>query len=278
LSIQSYLKTRKKKIDHALEAYLPKEAKRSSVLCQAMRYGVLGEAKRIRPILALAACEAVGGKDTQTLPAACAIELIHSYSLIHDDLPCMDDDDLRRGKPSCHKKFGEAAAVLAADALLTLAFQILARSGQKKPSSSKEKTLEVISLIAESAGVFGMVGGQAMDMEFAGKTPDLPALESIHIHKTGALIAASVKAGAILGGGTAAQTKSLYEYGKNIGFLFQMVDDLLDGEGYVRVLGAPNTKEEARRLSDKSKKALRGFGKKAVVLEQLADFILERKA
>ena len=239
-----------------------------------MRYAVLSGGKRIRPILTLAACEAVGGREKDAMPAACAIELIHSYSLIHDDLPCMDDDDIRRGKPSCHKKFGEALALLAGDALLTLAFQVLSSAD---PKNSKGH-LEITRGIAEATGGSGMIGGQVVDIETQGKEIELPTLEYINTHKTGALIAVSLRSGALAGGGTTHQVRALTRYGQYAGLLFQIVDDILDGEGYAKSIGIPEAREEAKRLCGRAKDTLKIFGKKGEPLARIADFVLQRKA
>lgn len=272
-NISLYFENQRKKIDFAIESYLPQKTERPSSLHEAMRYAVLLGGKRIRPILTLAACEAVGGKEKDVLPAACAIELIHGYSLIHDDLPCMDDDDVRRGKPSCHKKFGEALALLAGDALLTLAFQVLS---SQDPKNSK-RDLEITRRIAEAIGSSGMIGGQVIDLEAQDKEVDLPTLEYINTHKTGALIAVSLRSGALAGGGTTKQVEALVRYGRYAGLLFQIVDDILDGEGYAKSIGISEAREEAKRLCECAKKTLRPFGKKAQVLHEIADFILNRK-
>ena len=235
-----------------------------------MRYAVLSGGKRIRPIFTLAACEAVGGRTADALEAACAFELIHSYSLVHDDLPCMDNDAVRRGKPSCHAKFGEVTALLAGDALLTLAFQILSRACGKRQ-------LQAIEWTAGAIGHRGMVGGQALDMEFQQKEPDLPTLEYINTHKSGALIAACLRVGAYLGGGSPAQVRSLHRYGQYVGLLFQIVDDIMDEQGYARAIGVRGAREEAASLLAKAKRELLPFGKKGLFLEKVADFVVTRK-
>ena len=183
MDIHSYLQRQAKKVDKALEGYLPKGSEHPARLHEAMRYAVLSGGKRIRPILALAACEAVSGDEKKVMPAACALEIIHNYSLVHDDLPCMDDDDSRRGQPTCHKKFGEDIAVLAGDALLTLAFKILTSMNGSDTAKGLECQLNAACLIADAVGTRGMVGGQAVDMEFQGKEADLPTLQYINTHK-----------------------------------------------------------------------------------------------
>ena len=240
-----------------------------------MRYAVLSGGKRIRPILTLAACEAVGGKESRVFEAACAIELIHNYSLVHDDLPCMDDDAMRRGKPSCHAKFGEVTALLAGDALLTQAFKVLSRVQGSRTDA--QKRLQTLRWVADAIGNQGMVGGQALDMEYQKKEPDLPTLEYINTHKSGALIAVSTRAGAYLGGGTPRQVEALYRFGKYAGLLFQIVDDIMDQQGYARMIGSQEARKEASTLLSKAKRELSIFGKKAHTLEKIADLIATRK-
>src|SRR6266568_5259144 len=200
MDLKTYLKEQVTRVDAALDRYLPKETELPHSVHKAMRYSVFAGGKRVRPILMLAACHAVGGDSVCALPAACAMEMIHTYSLIHDDLPAMDNDDFRRGNPTNHKVFGEATAILAGDALLTEAF-ILLSNPQQPGTVAAERALAVIHEIATCAGSRGMVGGQVVDMESEGKTDiDLATVQYIHTHKTGALIKASVKSGAILGG------------------------------------------------------------------------------
>lgn len=238
-----------------------------------MRYAVLSGGKRIRPILALEACRAVGGRIQDALPAACALELIHSYSLVHDDLPCMDDDQERRGQPTCHVRFGESTALLAGDALLTLAFKILCSPNGKAAS----RQLEAGCFIAEAVGANGMVGGQAADLEFQPGNRDLPTIESINIRKSGALIAASIRAGAYLGGGRSSEVEALYRYGKAIGLLFQIVDDILDGQGYAKVIGISEARNQASALLAKAKKEIKPLGSRGQTLMALAEFVHDRR-
>ena len=277
MNIQTYLKKKSRKIDEALDAFLPKKRELPVSLHEAMRYAVFSGGKRVRPILALAACEAVGGKEKDAMAAACALELIHNYSLVHDDLPCMDDDDTRRGRPTCHKKFGEMTAVLAGDALLTLAFQILNSTNGSGSLKDGHRKLAVARLIAEAVGSRGMVGGQIVDMEYQKKDLDLPTIEYINTHKSGALIAVSLRAGALLGGGTPRQVEALYRYGKSLGLLFQIIDDILDHEGYAEVIGLHEAGKEAERLLDKAKKELAVFGFRGRVLGEIAGFVFTRK-
>ncbi|MCP4705894.1 MAG: polyprenyl synthetase family protein [candidate division Zixibacteria bacterium] len=223
-----YLAEKKKQIDDLLDQYLPSEKNYPYVLHQAIRYSVLAGGKRIRPILALTTYEAFGGKDKDIInPAACSLELVHTYSLIHDDLPCMDDDDLRRGIPTLHKKYNEAVAVLAGDALHDLAFELIAKSG----------SAEVVSELAKAIGTNGMLGGQMADVEAEGKDNSIEQIEFIHKHKTGALIRASIRIGAMLAGVDKTSLDNISIYGEKIGLAFQIIDDILDIEGDEEKLG-----------------------------------------
>ncbi|HHI79014.1 MAG TPA: polyprenyl synthetase family protein [Planctomycetes bacterium] len=208
-------------------------------LREAMAHALLGGGKRLRPSLALAACELAGGRRAEGLPGAVALECLHSYSLVHDDLPCMDDDELRRGRPTVHKAFGEAMAVLAGDALLTLAFESLAKG--PAPADRKMKALR---LLAEAGGAAGMVGGQALDLEAEGGEPELKEVEEIHRRKTGALIEAALGVGALLGGGAPHLVESLRSYGRALGLAFQIVDDCLDQTRSAAELGKTAGKDE----------------------------------
>ncbi len=277
MNSHTFLKKQARKIETTLFSLLPKENEPPRALSQAMRYAVLSGGKRIRPIFTLSACRAVGGKQTNVIKAACALELIHSYSLVHDDLPCMDNDMVRRGKPSCHAKFGEVTALLAGDALLTLAFKVLSQSGGSKSSSYEKKRLQVIEWISDAIGNQGMVGGQAVDIQFQEKNMDLPTLAYINAHKSGALIAVCTRVGAYLGGGTMRQVRSLYHYGKYVGLLFQIVDDIMDEQGYARTIGVQKAKQEAISLLAKAKRELLPFGKKGRFLETITDFVATRK-
>lgn len=270
MNLSRYLDQKAKKINRALTAYLPSSQGRFERLHEAMRYSVLSDGKRVRPILLLESCCLCGGNEHDAMPAACAVELIHNYSLVHDDLPAMDDDDSRRGRPTCHKKYDEATAILVGDALLSLSFEIL----MSPPSSSRK--ISAASAIAQAIGVHGMVGGQALDMDFKEQAVDLPTLEFIHTHKSGALIAASIKAGALIGKGSVRQVDTLFKFGKYIGFLFQIVDDILDNEGYVQLMGLEASRDRAREVTVEAKKCLESFGKKATILSGITDFILTR--
>jgi len=295
MDLKIYLAEKRALVDEALERYMPKPEGPASDLMTAMNYSLFAGGKRLRPILCIAGAEAAGGDGKDVLPAACALELIHTYSLIHDDLPAMDNDDLRRGKPTSHKVFGEAMAILAGDGLLTEAFNLLA--GLTVPERVAAGVLKkIIRLIAEASGCRGMVGGQAVDMQAEGKEIDSSIIDYIHSHKTGALIAASVSSGAILGGGSPGQLEAIGLYGEKIGLAFQISDDILDIEGNIEELGkgvggdsrkGKNTfpsvyglnesKNILNGLIDSAIKALEQFDNKADPLRQIAQYIIERK-
>lgn len=270
--ITKYLETNRKIIDRELDKHLPKKTTRPNVIHNAMRYSVFNGGKRIRPILVLESTKATKGNIKDGLLLACAIELIHTYSLIHDDLPSMDNDDTRRGKPSCHIKYGEAMAILAGDALLTLAFNVMAKI------KNKEKAGEIIFEVSKSIGTFGMIGGQVMDLnnKDRGKI-DLATMEYINIRKTGSLITTAAKIGAMVSGAKQKEIKALKTYGEYIGLAFQITDDVLDKEGYADILGAEAAREEAATLTKRAKESLDLFGKRADNLRKIADFIIERK-
>jgi len=229
--IEFYLKERRQVIDGLLDKYLPSEEAEPKSLHAAMRYSVMAGGKRLRPILALTACEycggSVDGKDRPIHWAATALEMVHTYSLIHDDLPCMDDDDLRRGIPTCHKKFGEAVAILAGDALHDLAFSLMARTG----------STEAVAELAQAIGTDGMLGGQIADVEAEGRDVTRDDIINIHTRKTAALIRCSVRLGAMLGGVDANLLSRLTRYGEKVGLAFQIIDDVLDIEGDQKLLG-----------------------------------------
>ncbi|MCG3177231.1 MAG: Farnesyl diphosphate synthase [Candidatus Omnitrophica bacterium] len=270
------LDSRAAQVRAQLERVLPPVSARPRRLHEALRYAALSEGKRVRPALTLLACEAVGGKTLEAMPAALAVELVHTYSLVHDDLPCMDDDTMRRGRPTCHVRYDEGTALLAGDALLTMAFEVLASNG--RPSGVRAaRRLTAVAWLAEAAGSKGMVGGQADDVEQGGRTPDLPTLESINARKSGKLIAVSCRLGAYLGGGTPAQVEALYAYGRAVGLLFQIVDDILDGDGYAKLLGASQARREAEAVHRRAVGALGKLGRKGLPLARLADLILNRE-
>ncbi len=294
--LKEYLAERKAVIDRALAGYLAGEENDPEVIFQAARYSLLAGGKRLRPILCLAAAEAVGGKCGPVLPVACAIEFIHTYSLIHDDLPAMDNDDFRRGRPTAHKVFGEDIAILAGDALLTEAFRLMTRR-ELMPGMPPERLLAAIGEIAEAAGFFGMVGGQVLDIRAEGKEADLATLQRMHQKKTGALIRISLRAGAILAGAADEKIESLSSYGEQIGLAFQITDDILNVEGDPRLLGKETGSDAARgkvtfpallgmeasrtRAAELIREALYSlafFDDRAEPLRGIARYILERKS
>ena len=295
LVLDGYLETRKALVDQALELYLPAESIEPPVIFRSARYSVFAGGKRLRPILCIAATEAVGGPIDTVMPTACALELIHTYSLIHDDLPAMDNDDYRRGKPTSHKVFGEAVAILAGDALLTDAFRIIA--GQTPAENvPARKLLQVIQEVALAAGWFGMVAGQVADIESEGKAPDDKTLHFIHTRKTGALITVSLRAGAILGGANDDELDALTEYGRHVGLAFQIADDILNVEGdakalgkstgsdrsrgkltYPALVGVETSRRVATELVEKAILDLQAMDERSEPLRMIARFIVDRK-
>lgn len=294
MDIRSYLAKKKELVDKALEALVPPAKTFPPAVFEAMRYSLFAGGKRVRPILAVAAAEALGAKTAGLLSAAGALELIHTYSLVHDDLPAMDDDDLRRGRPTCHKVYGEAIAILAGDGLLTMAFEALSDPRRLKAIPAP-RLLAIIREIATASGVFGMVGGQVVDIQSEGREMDLPTLEYIHTHKTGALIRASVRVGALYAKAGERQFAALSRYGELVGLAFQIADDILDLTGKEEEIGKDVGSdlekgkmtfpgfyglEESRRraveVADKAVAVLKGFDKKADPLRELAKFIINR--
>jgi geranylgeranyl diphosphate synthase, type II len=296
LDLISYIFDKRQQIEAALQRILETAPQPKARIVEAMRYALMSGGKRLRPVLCLAACETVGGKTDQSLPVACALEMIHTYSLIHDDLPAMDDDCTRRGRPTCHIAFDEATAVLAGDALLTLAFETLS-SKEIRNNVAAEHWLDIISVISVAAGYKGMVEGQMRDMlaEQQGCLL-LSELEELHLLKTGALIEASVCSGALLGQGSCDQIASLKVYSKNIGLAFQVADDILNVEGdpsvmgkragtdqhrckstYPSLLGLSASKETASRLISHALESLAQFDHKADPLRLIAAYIINRK-
>lgn len=292
--LQAYLSERAQLLEEHLERCVPLEPGPAEVLREAMRYSLLGGGKRLRGILLLAACEVVGGVLEEALPAACAIEMIHAYSLIHDDLPCMDNDDFRRGKPTNHRVFGEANAVLAGDALLTDAFTLMAEKGQQ--SAHPERYLEAIFELARAAGSSGMVAGQAADMAAEGRRVDLATVEYIHHRKTGALLRAALRCGGILGGASPKELASLTRYGEAFGLAYQITDDLLDILGnaavigkkvhadtargkatYPAVAGIEAARERVAIALQEAREAIALFGPRGEALAALADFVASRE-
>jgi geranylgeranyl diphosphate synthase, type II len=294
-AITDYLARRAGEVNSWLESLVPSEAIPPRQLHRAMRYSLLAGGKRLRPILVLAAGEAFGADAEDLMPAACAIEMIHTYSLIHDDLPAMDNDDLRRGRPTCHKEFGEAVAILAGDALLTQAFLSLASDSVDR---DPERRVRVIREIATAAGtVDGLIGGQMADIESEGKQVGPPALEYIHRSKTGAMICASVVVGGVIAGASDAQIDKLRAYGERIGLAFQIADDILDVISTSEQLGKTPGKDQASHkatypaihgiaasevrageLVEEAVMIISGLGLRTHALEEMARFIIARKS
>ncbi len=282
------------RVEEALQSVLPAPDIAPQRLHQAMRYVVLGGGKRVRPLLAFAAGELADADPERVALAGAAVEIIHAYSLVHDDLPCMDDDELRRGRPTCHVEYDEATALLVGDALQSLAFHVL---GEYRLADDLKTQLEMVKLLAAASGSRGMAGGQAIDLESVGKTLTVPELEFMHIHKTGALIRASALLGARCGNGLAEKAFGQLDlFAKLIGLAFQVVDDVLDAESstatlgktagkdaragkptYVSAIGAPRARDLAQELRQNALNALAEFGERALRLRQLADFIVLRK-
>lgn len=290
--LQQYLKEKTGLINEALDRSLPAETIRPAMLHKAMRYSVLAGGKRLRPIMCLAAAEAVSGQAETALRPALAIEILHTYTLIHDDLPCMDNDALRRGQPTCHVAFGEANAVLAGDALLTLAFEWLAAAKPAAPYTANRLALE----LARAAGSCGVIGGQVEDLSAEGKNPDAATVEYIHLHKTAALIRAAVRIGAMCAGASASQLKALSLYGEKAGFVFQIADDILNETSspeqlgkaagsdrarkkmtYVAAHGLAGAKQAACKLEEEAKNALKTLKGHIEPLAALVDYIVARK-
>ena len=296
VDILRYLQEQKALVDEALARYLPGEEHYPPAIFQAMRYSVFAGGKRVRPILAIAAAEALGGTAVDVLPLACALECIHTYSLIHDDLPALDNDDYRRGRLTNHKVFGEANAILAGDALLTFAFELMG-DARHWPQFVPERVVQVMHEVAYAIGTFGMIGGQVVDLQMEGQDVDLPGLQYIHAHKTGALIRTSVRSGAILGGGSPAAVEALTHYGTHIGLAFQIMDDILDVRGdeqlmgkalrkdnerrkatYPRLVGLAESEVRAQAAVTASIAALDIIGERGAVLRDLAHFIIARES
>jgi len=289
--LHQYLAERSALVDKALGRYLPKATAKPATLHKAMRYSLFAGGKRLRPILALAAAEACGGAIDAALPHACAVECIHTYSLIHDDLPCMDDDDLRRGRPTNHKVFGEGVAVLAGDALLTIAFEILS---QAAPTRRYGMTA-LIRELATAAGSRWLIAGQVLDLEGEGKHTSAKDLQFIHRSKTAALLTSSIRLGAMSANAPEAKLQALTDFGQALGLAFQVIDDILDvtqtseklGKSagkdvaaqkatYPAVFGLARSRAEAQRLTRAARDAVKAFGEDAAPLRVLADHLLSR--
>jgi len=288
--LEEYLSARRSIVDRALERYLVRQPGCAESIWRAMRYGLFPGGKRIRPILTLAAGELFAAKQKELLPFACAVEMIHAYSLIHDDLPALDDDDLRRGTPTAHKVFGEGMALLAGDALLTEAFHLI--SGPATRSQEPQVVLELIHELGRAAGVAGLVGGQAIDLETEKKNAAISTVEAMHGRKTGALIVASLKIGARVGAAKPLEVKRICRYGEAVGLAFQIADDLLDSAGesggeesgrkeekkatYPSMVGVPQAKERLRELMVLAVKSVVPFGFKAEALKAIAIYVAQR--
>ncbi|MBA1337022.1 MAG: (2E,6E)-farnesyl diphosphate synthase [Firmicutes bacterium] len=290
MDIRMVINEKKSIIDDYLEQYLSKQEGIPQVINEAVRYSLFAGGKRLRPILVISGCEICGGEYGKAIPIACAIEMIHTYSLIHDDLPAMDNDDYRRGKPTNHKVYGEGIAVLAGDALLNSAFELMLGI-----TPMDARTLDAVRLVARAAGVNGMIGGQVIDLECEGKEVSIDVLEEMHNKKTGALINASILAGALVGGCSDKEYYLLKEYGSRLGLAFQIRDDILDVIGnekilgkkvgsdaankkstFVTLLGLQRSKEKVAELAREAKEFLRYFGGKAGFLAELTDYLVNR--
>ena len=280
-------------IDGYLDKYLEKKDNPQSIIYDAMRYSVFAGGKRLRPILMLNICKMCGGDIDEVIPFACALEMIHTYSLIHDDLPAMDNDDLRRGIPTSHKKFGEATAILAGDALLNKAFEVVSSYKGKQT----ERAMKAINILSVSSGTEGMIGGQIVDILSEGKTITLDELRYLHLNKTGAIIRSACVIGAVMSGASEEEIKAVDGFAQNLGIAFQIQDDILDVTGteeelgkpigsdaeenkntYVSLMGIERSKELAEEYSDSAKKSLDIFGSKADFLKQFTDYLTDRRS
>ena len=291
MQLAPYLKSRQKEIDRALDRYLPKASVAPTTIHRAMRYSLFAGGKRLRPILCLAAAEACGGKISAAMPLACALECIHTYSLVHDDLPSMDNDDFRRGRATCHKVFGDGIAVLAGDALLTVAFEIAAQA----PGSRRYDVREMIRELSDAASSRKLIAGQVADLEAEGRKVTRAQLRYIHENKTAAILTTSVRLGAMSANASAKQLAAITQFGRALGLAFQVIDDILDvtqtseklGKSagkdiaahkatYPSVIGLEKSRAEAQRLTRKAHAALGVFGPKAERLHALATYLLQR--
>jgi geranylgeranyl diphosphate synthase type II len=293
MDLRHYLASRQKRIDHALDRYLPKASTKPATLHKAMRYSLFAGGKRLRPILCLAAAEACGGKISNALPLACALECIHTYSLVHDDLPSMDNDDFRRGRPTCHKVFGEGIAILAGDALLTIAFEIVSSA---RPAPRYNMSI-LLREVAVAAGSQKLIAGQVADLEAEGRNVKRDELRFIHENKTAAILKTSVRLGAMSANADAKKLRAITQFGHELGLAFQVIDDILDvtqtseilGKSagkdiaakkatYPAVIGLEKSRAEARRLTRQAHDALSVFaGSQAEALHALANYLLERE-
>ena len=293
MEFKEILKNKIDYVENLLQEYMPKEEGYQETIMKAMNYSLKAGGKRLRPILTLESCKIVGGKEEDAIPFAMAIEMIHTYSLIHDDLPALDNDDLRRGKPTNHKVFGEGMATLAGDALLNYAYEVMLSSSINKENS--HKYLRAIYEIATHAGIYGMIGGQVVDVESENKVIEKEKLDFIHLNKTAAMIVGCMRAGAIIGDATEEELKKITKYGRNIGLSFQIVDDILDITGdeeklgkpigsdienhkstYPSLLGLEKSRQIARQLIEEGKSSIEGLSSEVDFLNQLGDYIISR--
>ena len=294
MNFKDELKNRVNNIEILLNEYMPKEEGHQKTIFEAMNYSLSAGGKRLRPILTLEACKLVGGNEKDAIPFAAAIEMIHTYSLIHDDLPALDNDDLRRGRKTNHKVYGEAMAILAGDGLLNYAYEIMLKESIGKDDSNKY--LKAINEIAKASGIYGMIGGQVVDIESEGKSIDKDKLDFIHMNKTAAIIIGCMRAGAIIGGASENQLENITKYAKNIGLSFQIVDDILDVVGdeaklgkkvgsdidnekstYPSLIGLDKSKEIAKNLIEEAKLSISNIDKDREFLNSLADYIVDRE-
>lgn len=294
MEFKQVLKEKAENVELLLREYMPKEDGYQKTVIEAMNYSLSAGGKRLRPILTLEACKIMGGNIDDAIPMAVAIEMIHTYSLIHDDLPALDNDDLRRGRPTNHKVYGDAMAILAGDSLLNYAFEIMLSNSINKEDPNKY--LKAINEIASSSGIYGMIGGQVVDVESENKIIEKDKLDFIHMNKTAAIIVGCMRAGAIVGGADEEKLKSITTYGKNIGLAFQIVDDILDIVGdesklgkhvgsdiennkstYPSLLGLEKSKEIANTLIDEAKNSIKNLSNDTEFLNGLAEYIIARE-
>lgn len=294
MNFKEELKNRVVNIEDLLNEYMPKVEGYQKTIFDSMNYSLKAGGKRLRPILTLEACKLVGGNEKDAYPFAVAIEMIHTYSLIHDDLPALDNDDLRRGRKTNHKVYGEAMAILAGDGLLNYAYEIMLRESLSK--GEPEKYLKAINEIAKASGIYGMIGGQVVDIESEGKSIDMGKLDFIHMNKTAAIIIGCMRAGAIIGGASEEELANVTKYAKNIGLSFQIVDDILDIVGdeaklgkkvgsdidnekstYPSLIGLEKSKETANKLIAEAKMSIDYINKDSEFLNNLADYIVDRE-
>lgn len=294
MEFKQCLKEKASFVEKVLKEYMPKEEGYQKTVIEAMNYSLSAGGKRLRPILTLEACKIVGGNEDEAIPFAIAIEMIHTYSLIHDDLPALDNDDLRRGRPTNHKVYGEAMGILAGDALLNYAFEVMLAGSINK--ENPEKYLKAINEIAKGAGIYGMIGGQVVDVESENKQIEKEKLDYIHMNKTVAMMVGCMRAGATIGGANSEQMEEITKYAKNIGLSFQIVDDILDIVGdeaklgkkvgsdienhkstYPSLLGLDKSKEIAHNLIDEAKKSIEKLSDDVDFLKGLAEYIIDRE-